>query len=428
MPSRYFSHFVCAMAASAYFISARAHAHACSLITRTNVVPCALAQSIDTKSEREGLAAAQGRRQAASTLLPSNPSVSLSAGLPVGYKLSSNALTWGVTIAQELEIGGQRGRRIDVANAQRSVQERRVLARAREVGRESLNAYFDALAAREQSVLARKLGVVAGALSTYARSRAEVGLASAVESGVAQAEAVRLSRLALEAELQLKEALASLTSALGQDPTLASVEVDGDLEPLKIDDRPMDRLLSGAIAARADVQAAIAENEVAARRGALLRAERVPNPTLSLSYRKDWIAERVVGVGLSLPLPLPAPLGRTLAGEINEADALTRRAQWATQKLRRDIRLEVVNAKVAFDLRKSELALFTLESIIQAEAGVDAIGEALREQKIAIRDALLSEQALVQLLRDYIEARHQLCLASVELAHATGLAVERGVQ
>ena len=426
MPSRYCSSFVCAIAASAYFVSARAPA--CSLVTRSNVVPCALAQSIETQSEREGLAAAQGRRQAASTLLPSNPSLSLSAGIPVGYELSSSTLTWGVTIAQELEIGGQRGRRLDVANAERSAHERRVLAIAREVGRQALNAYFDAVAAREQSILARKLGDVAEALSTYARSRSEVGLASPVESGVAQAEAVRLSRLELETELRLKETLATLASVLGQDPTQLPIEVSGDLEPLTIADTPAQRLVSAAIAERADVQTALAENEVAARRAALLRAARLPNPTISVSYRKDWIAERVVGVGLSFPIPLPAPLGRTFAGEIREADALTRRAKLETQRLSRDIRLEIVSAKLAFDSRKSELALFTPESVAQAEAGVDAIGEAIRGHKLGIRDALLSEQALVELLRDYIEARHRLCLASVELAHAMGLALERGVQ
>ncbi len=333
-----------------------------------------------------------------------------------------------MTIAQELEIGGQRGRRVDLANAERSAQERRVLAVAREIGREALNAYFDALAAREQSILGRRLGAVAQALSTYARSRSEVGLASPIESGVARAEAVRLSRLELEAELQLKEALASLASVLGQDPTQAPVEVAGDLAPLTIADVPMERLVSAAIAERADVQARIAESEIAARRGALLRASRLPNPTVSVSYRKDWIAERVVGVGLSFPIPLPAPLGRTFVGEIAEADALTRRANLEAQKLRRNVRLEVLNAKLAFDSRRNELALFTPESVAQAEAGIDALGEALRGQKIAIRDALLSEQALVELLRAYIEARHRLCLASVELAHATGQAVERGVK
>jgi len=426
MPSRHSCLTAAAIAVAAVALSARASA--CDPVTRSNIVACALAQNIEGRSEREGLAAVDGRRRAAKTLLPSNPTLSVNSGLPIGYGASSSSLTWGVSLAQEVEIGGQRGRRMDVAGAEHSAQSRRIVATARATARGALTAYFDALAARERGALANRLGALAQALNTYARSRLEVGLVSPVETSVARAEAVRLSQLALEAELRFEEARARLSSALGRDPTLASVEVEGALEPLLLADLPTEQLVSGAIAERADAQVANAENEVAQRRAALLRAARVPNPTFSVYYRKDWFEERVAGIGLSLPLPLPSPVGRTFAGEIGEADALARRASLETHRLRRDVRLEVLRAKLTWDVRKREHALFTPESISQAESAIDAIGEALRGQKIPIRDALLSEQALVELLLSQIEARHQLCLASVELAHAVGFALERGIQ
>jgi outer membrane protein, heavy metal efflux system len=426
VPSRHLHFWGSAIAVAISCVSVRSSA--CSPVTRANIVPCALARSIETGSEREGLSAAQGRRDAASTILPSNPSVYLSAGQPVAYAFSSSSLTWGVSVAQELEIGGQRGHRIDAANAERSAQTRRIAATQREVVRGALTAYFDALAAREASALAHRLGAVAQALSIYASSRSGVGLVSPVEAAVAQAEAVRLSQLELAAELQLNEALTTLTSSLGQDPTQATVEIEGQLEPLLIADVSVDGLMRGAITERADVQVAAAENQAASARAALLRASRIPNPTLSVFYKKDWFEERTAGIGLSFPLPLPSPVGRTFAGEITEADALARRARLETQRLQRDVRLQVLNAKLTLDTRKRERELFTPDSIAQAETGVDAIGEALRGQKIAIRDALLSEKALVDLLLNHIEARRRLCLASVELAHAAGFAVERGVQ
>lgn len=426
MPSRHLCLLGGTMAAGLLLMSARSSA--CSSISRANVIPCALAQNIEERSEREGLAAAQGRRDAASPILPSNPTVSLGLGQPVDYALGPSTLTWSMSVAQELEIGGQRGRRIDVANAEKSAQARRVAAIQREVARGALIAYFDALAARERHALTQRLEVVAQALSAFARSRSEVGLLSPVDSAVAQAEALRLAQLELDAELQLEEALTRLTSAAGQDPTQATVQVDGQLEPLLTAELPVNRLVIGAIAERADIQVAVAENHAAAGRAALLRASRVPNPTVSVFYKKDWFDERTAGVGLAFPLPLPSPVGRTFAGEITEANASTRRAKLEIQRLQRDVRLEVLNAKHALDTRKREAALFTPEAISQAAAGIDAIGEALRGQKLAIRDALLSEQALVELLLNYIEARHRLCLASVEMAHAAGFAVERGVQ
>jgi len=426
MPSRYSGLFAAAFAAMG--VAAPANALACHPVTRANVVPCALSQSIESHSEREGLAAVNARVRAAKTVLPSNPTLSVNGGVPIGYALSANTLTWGVSVAQEVEIGGQRGRRMELAGAEHSAQSRRVVATQRAIAHAALIAYFDALAARERGALSARLGGLAHALDVYARSRLEVGLMSAVETSVARAEAVRLSQLALEAELRLKEALAMLTSTLGQDPAVALVEIDGELEPLVLVDLPIERLVTGAIAERADAQVSTAENEVLRRRAALLRATRVPNPTFSVYYRKDWFEERVAGIGLSLPLPLPSPVGRTFAAEIAEAEALARRAVLDTQKLRRDVRLEVMNAKLTWDTRRSEQALFTPESIRQASDGIDAIGDALRTQKIAIRDALLSEQTLVELLLGNIEARRELCLASVELAYAAGAAMERGVQ
>jgi len=416
----------CAIAACAGLTSVASSA--CSAVTRANLIACALAQNLEVHSAREALSATEGRRQAAATVLPANPTLSFSAGAPIGYALNSSSLTWSMGVAQEVEIGGQRGRRRDLADAERTAQSRRGVVTAREVALEALRAYFEALAAREQAVLARRLGAVGEALGTYARSRSLVGLLSPVESGVARAEAVRLAQLGVDAELHSQEALAALTSALGQDPTQAMVEVEGQLEPLLVADWPVERLLRGALAERAEVQVATAEHDVATRRAALLRASRLPNPTLSAFYRKDWFEERTAGIGLSFPLPLPSPVGRTFAGEISEADALARRAQLDAQRLRRDVRLAVVNAKLTFESRKRELELFTPDSITQAEDGIDAIGEALRGQKIAIRDALLSEQALVQLLLEHIQARRRVCLASVELAHAAGFALERGVQ
>lgn len=426
MPSRHSCLIAAAIAVG--MLTPCARASACDPITRANIVPCALAQSIEGRSAREGLAAMDGRRRAARTLLPSNPALSVNAGAPIGYGLNSSSLTWGVALAQEVEIGGQRGRRIDLAGAEHAAQSRRIVASARASAHMALIAYFDALAARERATLAKRLGGLAQALKAYAQSRLEVGLVSPVETSVAQAEAVRLSQLALEAELRFEEALATLTSVLGQDPALASVQVEGPLEPLPLAELPIERLLSAAIAERADTRVAIAEHEIATRRTALLRAARVPNPTFSVYYRKDWFEERVAGIGLSLPLPLPSPVGRTFAGEIAEAEALDRRAALETQKLIRDVRLEVLKAKLTWDARKREQALFTPESIRQAESAIDAIGDALRGQKIAIRDALLSEQALVELLLGNIEARHQSCLASVDLAHAVGFALERGLQ
>lgn len=401
---------------------------ACAAVTRQNVVACALARSADVAAEREGLQATEGRRAAASVFLPSNPYVSLSGGRATAYPFESRNLVWGLNLSQELEIGGQRGRRLDVATAERSAQERRVEAKARDVAADALVAYFDAVAALEEKRLADRLAAIADVLRTLTQARAEVGVSAPVEAGVARAQAVRLLQAQVDADRRVATSAATLTTALGQDPSRARVTVEGALEPLAVSEAPADALAAAAAERRADVRVAAAEREAQARRADLLRAARVPNPTLSVFYRNDWLGERTVGLGLGFPIPLPAPVGRTNAGEIAEATALGRRAGLEVERLRRSIRLEVVTAAEAVASWRRALALYDQDDLRRAEESLAAIAAELGARRIGVRDAVLFQQPLIELLLGHIEAKRQLCFASVELARAAGLPLERGVQ
>jgi outer membrane protein, heavy metal efflux system len=403
-------------------------ASACLTISRQNVVACALARSADVAAERAGLQAVEGRGAAASVWLPSNPYLSLNGGRASELPWQGRNLVWGVTLSQELEIAGQRGRRLDVTSAERSAQERRLEAKARMVAADALVAYFDAVAAIEESRLADRLADLADALQTLARGRAEAGVGSAVEATVGQAQALRLRQARLAAERRVATSAATLATTLGYDPTRAQVRAEGGLEPLSGVDGPVAQLADAALGRRADLRVAEAEREAQKRRADLLRAARVPNPTLSFFWRNDWIGERTLGLGLGIPIPLPAPVGRTNAGEIAEAQAIGRRAGVELERLRREVRLEVVKAAETFGSWRRSLELVGADEVQRADEALRAIGDELRARRLAARDALLLQQPLVELLLTHLETRRQLCFASVELARAAGLPLERGVR
>ena len=90
---------------------------------------------------------------------------------------------------------------------------------------------------------------------------------------------------------------------------------------------PAARCEDQALRLRGEVAAAEMERQVLERRLALVRRERVPNPTLSAFGERGEINDRILGVGLSIPIPLPAPVGRTRAGEIAETMAQIRAAE-----------------------------------------------------------------------------------------------------
>jgi len=391
-------------------------------VTRTNVVACALAASLQVEQERRELEAAQARKTAAGPLLPANPVLELSLARRTAP--SNEATNWSATLSQELEIAGQRGARRDSAAAAVAAQSKRVVLSRRETASQAWIAFFDALAARAAQRLAGRFATAIQALSTVASARAEQGLIAAVDADVADALAVQALQAQLAADRRVTQSTSVLLSMLGLDPAQAVLAVEGELLPLDGVGAAFVSSASRALAERPEVLVLEAERRVQESRASALRRSRVPNPTISLFAQKDGIDERVWGAGIAFPIPLPGNLGRTYSGEIAEAEALARRALSQAQRAERQIRLEIAVASQAFQSRDEEVQAFSPARVARAEASLVSLAEEVQSGRLAVRDAVLAEQTLIELLRSSIEARREWCVASVTLAEALGLALE----
>ena len=389
-------------------------------LTRTSLVACATRASPAVSAERAGLRSLDGRRVAAGIWLPSNPTVSFTAGQR-SSPVEGNGIDWSATLSQEVPIGGQRGKRVDLVDAEADAQRARVVAAERETGAGAMLAYFDLLAALEEKRIADRLTDLANALIAFARGRSDAGLTSTVDADVAEAAALRLAQVRFAAERRVDAASATLTVLVGGDPARMRVTVDGQLVPLMTAPADVAALVDAAVARRADVAIAAAERRTQQRRADLLRRERIPNVTLSIFAQNDRINERVLGFGVAIPIPMPAPVGQTRAGEIAEAEALADRAAADIERVRRQIRLEVTAAASALASRQREVAAYDPARLKRAEESLAAIAREVEARRLPLRDALLAQQALVELLQTAIEARRQLCFASVDLARAAAL-------
>lgn len=183
--------------------------------------------------------------------------------------------------------------------------------------------------------------------------------------------------------------------------------------------------VSSSVARRAEVTAAVAEADAQRAKTALYERLRIPNPTFSVFARNDWINERLVGVGVAVPIPIPG--GRTYSGEIAQASALTARAETDAERMRRAVRLEVVNAAQVMSIRQRQLDLFEPQQVRKIEDTLRSIAEEIGARRLPLRDALITQQALIDYLFAHVEARRQLCFASVQLARVAGVALEQGV-
>lgn len=400
---------------------------ACSgALTPGVVVRCALAASPAIRAAEAEADAAAGRREAQRPLLPSNPSIQITAAARRGLWTGDRDINVYGQLAQELEIAGQRRKRLAAADADLAGQRRRVDAVRREVAAVALSFYYEALAAAEQKAMLDRMVAAASALIQLAETGERAGLTSQLGADVVAAQLVRLRQQQIDASRRITAAHVQLAALLGHDPIHPPVTAAGALAPLPVPE-DSDALAAAAEERRAELAVLAAEREFHARRVEAFRRQRAPNPSVVLFAQRDGFAERVLGGGLAIPIPLPHPLGRTNAGEIAEAKALARRAEADREQLRRAVRAEVAVAAAALRARREELAAFDPARLARAEQHLAAIAQEMAIGRLPIRDAVVMQQTLLDFLLAHVEARRAVCLAAVELARAAGVLPEVSV-
>jgi cobalt-zinc-cadmium efflux system outer membrane protein len=408
---------------------------------------CALANSPEVATARLGLRALAQQRQSAGRWLPSHPLLTFSLAerrapaSPLGGD-GAAALNYYFTLSQELEIAGQRGKRLAVLDAEAGAQLRRLAAVEQETAAAALSAYAEVLATRDELALAERAAAVAAALSRYSSARAAQELVPQIESDLARAEAARLLLLRGEVAQRQRNATALLQVLVGAgrdagpDGTAAPItplpaaQLDEVLPPTPgqdadslrmTDDEPaVAALVLQARRLRADVAVAGEEVRVREAQWALLRRARIPNLGLSFTAQSDGFSERVLGGGLSLPLPLPEPIGPSRGGEIAAAATAVAEAQVNVSKRERQVELEVRRAHAALHAAQRSLAEVPADLIARAQTDLWAIAEAIRGGRLALREALLWQRGLLELLQLHLRARRELALARIELRRALG--------
>lgn len=392
-----------------------------SVLGRDDVVRCA-SHAPEVIASRQDLEVARARESSASAYLPSRPSLSLALGRRTAAPQEPSATVWSAELAQELEIAGQRGARRQEASARLRAERYRVDLLQRQTVADALDAYFEALAATERKKLAEAQAEAATALAKAAKARADAGLAPAIEADLAEAAAIRVGQERFAAERDLQRALARLAALVGRDPTQPLV-VEGELVPLALPAR-LEALIDRALEDRPDVAALEAEREAEEARASLYRRQRIPNPTLSVFAEREGPDELRLGVGLAFPLPLPDPLVPNYRGEIAEASALAAGASAKAEAIRLRARAEVTAAARALASRKREAEAFSPEVIDRARRGLEALAAEVEAGRLPLRDALLAQQSLLELLRSHLDARLELCRASVELLRTSALSLD----
>jgi cobalt-zinc-cadmium efflux system outer membrane protein len=392
-------------------------------LTRHAVVRCATAASPRLRADRVRVEIARGEANAARVILPYNPTLSVTAGQRWNT-VGARAINVTGNLSQRIEIGGQRRKRREAADADVAARQAESEITEREIVAKALLAYFDVLAARREVEVIDRGVETAQRLREVAEARASAGLGVPLEEDLAAAEVAALRENAALARGRVRVAEASLASALGLDPAQKLPPVRGELKPFAVP-AGLSAAAAGANA-RPEIARQQSQRDAAQARLKLLKRERIPSPMLSFFAQTDGFNERVLGGGISFPIPLPHPLGRTNKGRIEAERSRIRESEERIAAENRAVTLEATVAYHEFEARRDAASAYDPAARTSANHSLEDLHEQIEQGRLPVRDALLTQQALLRLLLRGIESEHALCRASVALLLAAGAPFDGG--
>ena len=400
---------VVALAASAALGSARAE----EPLTLARAVERALAHDAEARSAAAEVRAARARLDAASVPLASNPE--LSAGVGPREEGGRRTVDFQVALSQRIEVGGQRGARVEAARAGVGAAEARLSATRARVAAAVRERVGRLAASRLRVRIAAQARRLADQAAGAAEKRFQAGDVARVEVNSARIERGRAARAALLAEEGAVTALAELELLLGVEPG-ASPEISFDLEGAAGEaERDRDEAVREALSSRRDVAALRLTSPPRTPRRAWRRGRR-RRPPRSASRSRG----RSGRTSSSAPSRSTCRCSRATRGARGVAAARVEQARVALAALER---------RVAHEVR---LGLERVGSARRAVGAFDAATAAALDEHLAlaarayeagqldfVRYLLLSREAL-EARREQIDALEALNEARAQLERALG--------
>lgn len=357
----------------------------------------------------------RARRVTAQTY-PYNPEVSARGARRTGPGASST--DGGLEVSQEIEIGGQRARRVAVAEAflkaaeARFQRDRRVLA-----GRVALS-FADALRARELLRIEETDATLARSLLEIEEKRLEAGKATQIELNLARASAGRSVRRIELAKGVYQETRSGLAEVIGLAPA-SPPEPVGDLAGAVAEIGglpPLEELVQAALANREDLAAFRSQEEAARAEVALERSLARPNLIASAFQEREEGTDDISGVGLAIGIPL---FNRN-RGRIAEAGAAVQRVAAEAAMARLAVEREVASAYALYQASNAAARGLGEQVIGSLEENLGLLQRSLEAGKISRTEVFLLRREFVESQREYLDALSQALRARVQLDLAAG--------
>jgi cobalt-zinc-cadmium efflux system outer membrane protein len=326
----------------------------------------------------------------------------------------------GLFFDQPVEIGGQRGRRIDVARQEGALTELEIAALARQVRRSTREAYYAAAYARAESERLARVVELAKRLGQIAEDRFKTG-------DVAQLEVIQtgleVSRAEADLEVARQREKVSMTelNALLNEPASKAWELAGTLE----DNTPTTRLedlLSRAYQSNPELQHLGGQIKVEESRHSLLKAERIPN--IDFEAGVDFNSPHDFRYGPRSMISIGLPLFTRNQGQIAQSLANERVLEAETAATERSVSARVEAAFYDLEAQRTQVRLYR-DRLLPAARQLESMAEeSYRAGKTNILTAIQAQQAVQSVESSYLQSLEQLQDLYAGLEETVGGAVD----
>ncbi len=284
------------------------------------------------------------------------------------FSFANNTEDFGY-VGQTIEVGGKRGRRIDLASARVRYTEAQQALRLQQLAIQVAGSYWGAEAGQRIVTFLRQDLAAMDDLVQYNKSRVDAGAMRGIDLMRMQIERDRVLLTLRAAERDSSLARVELLKLIGGAPA-AEVQLTDRIEDI-VAVEPVS--LDVALERRADVRSAreaIAASQADLR---LQTANRLPDPNLLLGYKRNSGFDTGYG-----SLQLPLPFSNRNQGEIARARASVTVAQASLQLVQQQVRADLEAAQQYYG-RERELVQQTLPEMRErARTNLQVLTEAYR--------------------------------------------------
>ena len=337
-----------------------------------------------------------------------NPTVSFGAARDLPHE--------SLLVDQPLELGGIRGRRIELARTEVSLTGIEYATLERQIRRKVRDAYFGAVLARGVTAFQVRMLEIAKRLQEVANARFEAG-------DVPQLETVQADLIVARAETDLMVSRQQERTSLGQlnillnEPVSKEWEIVTSMDAM-LSSSSMEELILRAQQSNPELQHLMQEQKVEEARRSLLRAQRTPKVTLQAG--SDFNAPPDFQVGPRGQVAVELPLFSRNQGELAQSQATSRFLESQVQANRRAVAGRLQAAYLDLVARKEQVELYHDKLLPAGRKLTDMAEESYRAGKSSILNVLDAQRSARQLEREYLDTLFAMQSKFSELEETIG--------